>query len=252
MTETIPSIGGSGVVVLRMVSAEQSGLIALVGSGEFTSQMEAVDFHLLEGRPARAAFLPTAAGEEGETSIRYWLALGDTHYRKIGVEPIPVPVLTKADANDPELAALISNVGLIYLSGGNPGYVANTLRDSLVWEAIVRAWRNGASLAGCSAGAGALTTQAADVRRGVRANPGLSLVPNLAVIPHYDKMAAWRPQFLTEAQAQLAPGVHLIGVDEDTALVGDLETWTVMGRQSVHVLSGQQRTLAAGDKISFD
>ena len=115
-----------------------------------------------------------------------------------------------------------------------------------MWNAIVASWQAGCSLAGCSAGAGALTTQAADVRRGARANPGLALVDNLAVIPHYDRMVSWRPRFLSEALEQLVDGVTLVVIDEDTALVGDQNGWTVMGRQSVHILSGIKQSLGHG------
>ena len=58
------------------------GPIALVGSGEFLPQMEEVDRYLLAGRPPRAAFLPTAAGQEGPASVSRWLALGREHYER--------------------------------------------------------------------------------------------------------------------------------------------------------------------------
>jgi cyanophycinase len=228
-----------------------TGPIAIVGSGEFTRHMEAVDRHLLEGRIPRAAFLPTAAGEEGAASVNRWLRMGTDHYRRLGVEPVPVPVLNSHDANDAELAALINNVGLVYLSGGNPGYVSDSLRDSLVWKAIVEQWRNGAAVAGCSAGAGALTTLAPNVRSGARQTKGLSLVANLAVIPHYDKMRSWDSTFESGLLAQSPVGVHVIGVDEDTALVGGLTEWTVMGRQSVHILSGERRSYAHGQTVTL-
>lgn len=213
------------------------GPIALVGSGEFLPQMVEVDRWLINGRPQRAAFLPTAAGEEGPSSVDRWLKLGTDHYRAMGIEPVPVPVLNADDANNPALAALIDNVGLVYLSGGNPGYIARTLRNSLVWEAIVRAWENGAALAGCSAGAIALTASAPDVRQGraMVSEPATNLVKHLTVIPHFDRMAQWAPQMVEQAQAQLAPGSLLVGIDEDTALVGGPTEWTVMGRQRVIV-----------------
>ena len=150
------------------VSTRTAGPIALVGSGEFLPQMVDVDRFLLTGRPPRAAFLPTAAGEEGAASVNRWLKLGTDHYTAMGIEPVAIPVLNADDANRADLAALIDDVGLIYLSGGNPGYIAKSLRNSLVWDAIVRAWLNGAALAGCSAGAMVLTASAPDVRGGRR------------------------------------------------------------------------------------
>ena len=109
-----------------------------------------VDRSLLVGQPGRAVFLPTAAAEEGEDTVRYWLELGGRHFERLGVEPVPLPVLTREDASRAELAELVAGAGLVYLSGGNPGYLAATLRGTLVWEAILAAWRGGAALAGCS------------------------------------------------------------------------------------------------------
>jgi cyanophycinase len=214
------------------------GPIALVGSGEFLPQMVAVDRFLLEGRRPRAAFLPTAAGEEGPRSVNRWLKMGTDHYAAMGIEPVAVPVLNAADANDPSLAAMIADVGLVYLSGGNPGYIARVLRGSLVWEAIVNAWRDGAALAGCSAGAMALTGEVPNVRGGSRGGGtelATNLVDHLTVIPHFDQMGKWNPGFLDQARSRTPAGKHLVGVDEDTALVGGMTEWTVMGRSGVTV-----------------
>jgi cyanophycinase len=227
--------------------------IALVGSGEFLPQMIDVDTWLLNGRPQRAAFLPTAAGEEGAASVERWLDLGRRHYASIGIEAIAVPVLNRNHADDPEMAKLVENVGLIYLSGGNPGYVANTLRDTLVWRAIVEAKKNGAAVAGCSAGAMALTATAPSVRgRAVDIAPGLGMVSHLSVLPHFDQMGKWDPGFLDRALKQQQPGIILVGIDEDTALVGGPTEWTVMGRQTVTVFAhGETAVYRANERITL-
>ena len=198
--------------------------------------MVGVVWGLLDGRMQRAAFLPTAAGPEGDVSVSRWLALGSAHYAAMGVEPVPVRVVDRRDADDPALADLVRSVGLVYLSGGNPGYLADTLRDSVVWRAIVEAWQAGAALGGCSAGAMALTADAPQVRAGAMSHrPGLGLVPHLAVIPHFDRMAAWDPDVDARVAARGRAGTIVVGIDEDTALVGGPLDWTVMGRQHVTV-----------------
>ena len=223
---------------------ELRGPLALVGSGEFLPQMVAVDRVLLEGRAPRAAFLPTAAGQEGEASVERWLSLGAAHYTAMGIEPVPVRVVDRRDADDPALADLIGAVGLIYLSGGNPGYLAETLRGTRVWAAIEAAWRAGAALAGCSAGAMALTADAPHVRGGaLTARPGLGLVAGLAVIPHFDRMAGWDPHVTARAMIPRGDGVTMVGIDEDTALVGGPTEWTVMGRQRVTVFGPDGATV---------
>ena len=166
---------------------------------------------------------------------------------------MPVPVANRNDANNPDLAALISGVGLIYLSGGNPGYLARTLNGTLVWQAIVDAWAAGAALAGCSAGAMAISAEAPGVRgSAISSEPGLALVAHLAVLPHFDRMAQWGPKFMRRATAPRQPGVTVVGIDEDTALVGGPQQWTVMGRQHVTVFSADGPVVyASGDELTL-
>jgi cyanophycinase len=195
-------------------------------------------------------FLPTAAGEEGPDRVGYWLGLGTAHYRRLGVEPVPLAVLDRHDADDPAAAAQIAGAGLVYLSGGNPGYLADTLRGTVVLEAILAAWRAGTALAGCSAGACALTAVADDMRRD-RPRPGLAVIPGLVVLPHFDKIEEWRPGIVARRAAGLAAGQTLLGIDEDTALIGDGGGWRVEGRQQAWILTpdGSRTGHAAGELI---
>ncbi|MGH9303549.1 MAG: Type 1 glutamine amidotransferase-like domain-containing protein [Acidimicrobiales bacterium] len=217
----------------------EPGIVALVGSGEFLEVMESVDRKLLAGRPPRAVFLPTASAEEGEARISYWIELGRSHFERLGVEALPLKVLTRADANDERLAGEIAGAGLIYLSGGNPGYLADTLRDSAVWKAIVAAFHAGSSLAGCSAGACALTAVADDLRHPGRfSGKGLDVVSDLGVIPHFDRIADWIPDIVDRALAEVGAGTVVVGIDEETAIMGDGRRFTVAGRRSAWHLSG--------------
>jgi cyanophycinase len=216
-----------------------SGRIGLVGSGEFTAATAAVDLSLLEGVPARVIFLPTAAALEGPERVRYWVELGESHYRRLGVEASPLMVLDRATADSAKLAARVNGSGLIYLSGGDPTFLATTLVGSRVGAAIVEAWRSGASVAGCSAGAIALMDEVPDIRLRRDAVPGLGLVPGLRVIPHFDAIEQWMPGVVHQAIERTPAGVRLIGVDEDTGIVGRPDAWTVLGRGSAWVLSAQ-------------
>ena len=227
------------------------GAIALVGSGEFLPAMEAVDAALLDGRPARAVFLPTAAAQEGPERVDYWLRLGADHYHRLGAEPVPLAVLDRHAADDPANAARVEGAGLVYLSGGNPGYLADTLRGTAVLEAILAAWRAGAALAGCSAGACALTAVADDVRTG-EARPGLAVVPGLVVLPHFDRIERWRPGIVSRRAGALADGQTLVGIDEETALVTTDGGWRVEGRRQVWIIGrdGRRTGHAAGADVT--
>lgn len=230
------------------------GPLALVGSGEYLPVMAKVEGMLLEGRPPRYVQLPTAAAPEGERSLRHWLDLGAAQAERLGVEQVPVLVRDRAEADSPELADLVAGAGLIYLSGGSPTFLAQTLRDTLVWQAIVAAWTSGAALAGCSAGAIALTSWVPSMRAlHKEPDPGLAVLPHLRVLPHFDKMLGWVPDLLTRALLHHPAGTTVVGIDEDTALVdltGSGHDWQVYGRQQVWTLGdGRRRGYPAGSAL---
>jgi cyanophycinase len=200
-----------------------AGPIALVGSGEFTPDMVAVDRLLLDGRPPRAVFLPTAAGREGPERVDQWV------------------VLDRASADDPALAAQIDGAGLVYLSGGDPGYLAATLGGSRVWDAIATAWRAGAALAGCSAGACALSAATFDVRPPLVRRPGLGVVPGVVILPHFDQIERWWPGIVDRFLGELDPGHVLIGLDERTAMVGGPHHFAVHGAGAAWVVDADGR-----------
>lgn len=225
-----------------------SAPIALVGSGEYLPVMAEVEGALLAGRPPRYVQLATAAAPEGQKSLDRWHRLGKAQAERLGVEQVVVDVRTRADADDPALAASIAGAGLIYLSGGNPAYLADTLRDTAVWNAIVAVHVAGAALAGCSAGAMAIADWApwrggpvASAQDGSRRPTGLGLVPHVRVIPHFDVMGSRSPAMLTSALATLPDDVMLLGIDEETALVGGPREWHVVGRQSVWTIDRSDR-----------
>ncbi len=231
------------------------GPVALVGSGEYLPVMAALEAGLIAGRPSRYVQIPTAAGLEGPGSIARWTALGADQAARLGVEAVPVKALDRGSAEDATNAKQIRGAGLIYLSGGNPAYLADTLRGTLVWAAIVEEWQNGAALAGCSAGAMALTGRVPNIRQ-PEAEPreGLGAVPKLWVIQHFDRLQEWAPRAAEVVNAQVPAGTTLIGIDEETAIVGDgndLTRWVVHGRQSVWVSGpdGWKSSSAGGEVL---
>ena len=124
------------------------------------------------------------------------------------MEAVPVVVHNRKEADDPALAAQIEGAGLVYLSGGNPPYCASALRGTKVWAAVEAAWRDGAALAGCSAGAMSLTSWVPDLRHPLRdADPGLGVVPHLRVIPHFDRFVGWMPDLVGRYLARAPEGV---------------------------------------------
>jgi cyanophycinase len=226
------------------------GPLALVGSGEYLPSMLEIERALIDGRPPRYVQIPTAASAEGSDRLDYWVELGRAQAQRLGVDAVPLVVGDSDQANDPAIVNQVKGAGLIYLSGGSPGLLADVLRDTALLAAIVEEWQGGAALAGCSAGAMAMATRVPDLRRGRNVKAGFGLTPNLQVIPHFDKMLGWIPDILTRPFLKPEPGVTLVGIDEETALVGGPDEYEVQGRQGVHVLGdGKRRSYRAGDRL---
>jgi cyanophycinase len=222
------------------------GPVALVGSGEFLPAMDQVDAGLLaatgRARP-RVAILPTASYPDGPDVFARWAAMGVEHFRRLGAEVEPVFVRDRADAEDESHAQAIGEADLIYLSGGKPGYLSSVLGGSAVGRALVAAHDRGAGIAGCSAGAMALTGHHFDLRRRrlvwpLRWQAGLGIVPNASVLPHYD---AWPEAFSALLALQAPRGVAVLGIDEETAAIGHNGSWHVHGRARVTVWRGRHR-----------
>jgi cyanophycinase len=233
------------------------GPVALVGAGEFLPAMLEFDAGLLaatgRARP-RVAILPTASYPDGEEVFTRWAAMGVSHFGQLGAEVEPVLVRDRAGADDTAAAQAIGEADLVYLSGGKPAYLMGVLDGSAVGRAIALAHERGAILAGCSAGAMALAGHAFDFRMRLAPWPlrwraGLGFVPGASVVPHYD---AW-PEPLTALIALQAPrGSLVLGIDEDTALLGRNGAWQVHGRSRVTVWRGRHRErYRAGDIVRF-
>ncbi len=220
------------------------GTLALVGSGEFTPALAAVDRELLAatGRAhPRVAILPTASAGDGEQVFLRWAEMGRLHFTELGAEVECVLVHSRAEADDPAWAQAVGEADLVYLSGGSPAGLHAALAGSAVGRAIVAGHDRGAVLAGCSAGAMVLGSRFLAGRRRlppVRWERGLDVVAGLAVAPHYDAI----PEALVALLVLRAPrDVTIVGIDEETALVGREGSWIVRGRGRVTVWRGRHR-----------
>jgi cyanophycinase len=235
-----------------------NGLIALLGSGEYLPVMNAVDAYLLENcgadanRKPRVICLPTASGREGDASVNRWSNMGVEHFTQLGAEVQALPVIDTASANDLNHATAIEEADLIYFSGGDPRYLYQTMKNSLVWQAAQKAWARGAAYAGCSAGAMILGKEIPDFRAlGMRSIPTFGLVPFAFVMPHFDAIPLFGKPLVSTLSKRLKAGETMVGIDENTAIIGKLnEDWTVMGSSKAHVFTRDgSKSYAAGEKF---
>jgi cyanophycinase len=225
------------------------GPVGLVGSGEFTSTTTEVDRLLLQGRPQRAVVIPTASALDGSKTFQRWLELGESHFRSLGVEPVSLPVADRAHANDPEIASQIKGAGLIYFSGGDPEHLCETLRDTVLWAQVMNAWSSGTALAGCSAGAMMMGSQTRSPRKAYFSD-ALNVFDDLVVIPHFDRINAFRPGLAHEVAGSVPERTTVIGVDEDTGLVLTDDGWQVIGLGGAWLVGPAGAEALTGDTLA--
>lgn len=218
------------------------GYLLLEGGAEFGGRMRDPDLRAIElagGFDSRIRIIPTAAAPDnnhqraGNNGIRWFQSLGAR-------DVLSVPLLSKIRADDKNIAQSLRDAKLIYMLGGFTHYLGQTLKGSLAWEAVLEAYRNGAVIAGSSAGAMVMCQSYYDPSAG-RVHEGLSLISNSLFLPHHNTFGkSWASKLLKKI-----PGVTLIGIDEQTGMINDSEnnSWNVYGRGAVTLYRNEEVTI---------
>ena len=174
--------------------------------------------------------------------------------------PVRVAALReRKDAFEEAVLAQLEAASLIYFSGGNPAYLADTLRDTPFWSMVLGALNEGVAVSGCSAGACCLGEIAPDSSQEHRTAKswfvaGLRLLPGVMIGPHWNMLDSWEPGITRFIIDNTPADQQLVAIDEDTAVVGDGSSWKVFGEGSVNLYNGGTFTggpFRAGDSISF-
>ena len=211
-----------------------SGYILLAGGAEFGGRMAEADLRAIElagGEDAHISIIPTAAAPDnnheraGRNGVRWFESLGARNVAAL-------PLTDRASAESPAIVALLRESRLIYLLGGFPHYLGQTLLGSASWQAIAAAHQAGAVVAGSSAGAMVLCQHYYSPESKQLAE-GLGMLPNACVLPHHNTFGkSWAGQL-----AGQLPGSTLLGIDERTAMLDDgpAGAWQVYGQGEVTV-----------------
>src|SRR3989304_9881963 len=217
-----------------------SGVLALIGSGEFTPSMNEVDkFLISQTKNPKIAILPTAAGLEPD--FQKWTNDGIAHFKKLGASAIGIHLLKRNDAMNNQLINQLTDHNFFYFSGGDPGHLLDTLKGSTAWKVILNKFKSGATLAAASAGAMVIGNSvwarvyAFDKKGEVLPwEPGLNLV-NFGVIPHFNEITHYfKPEQIILVKKNLPKIGKIIGIDENTAYVKIKKSWRILGAGSIH------------------
>jgi cyanophycinase len=225
-----------------------AGTLALLGGGEWQEPTRDLDRALLAlSGGDQVLVLPAAAAFEYPDRVveqaRAW-------FEPLGAKVTGLPVVNRRDAESDGIAARAKDARFIYIADGSPLHLRSVLKGSALYDAIVRAYNNGAVLAASGAGATLLCDPMVDPRGGAY-TVGLGLVRGLAVFPYHGRAA----NHLKERSVELLPAeATLVGLDEHTALVRDAAgEWRIDGPgvATVYRKGQEPETMRTGELLEL-
>lgn len=224
-----------------------AGPIALVGGDEFRTGCEGMDRAILAATHVPSPTLlviPTAAASENPSKAA---SNGVAYFSSLGANASPLMVLDAAQANDDQLLSPVDAADVIYLTGGNPAHLLETLSGSVLLNKIRQALDRGAILAGSSAGA-MVTGSWMGFKGWIKA---LGIVPGIAVLPHHELSD---PEAVAKELADTAPSdVVTLGIDGKTCCFGGADGWRVLGVGGVTAYQGcRWRRFSSGEALTLD
>ena len=272
MTRSLATGGG-------FLTVDQPGLVILLGSGERTPSGQRIFEWLFRQlpTPVKLAILETPAGFEPNSDYvarQIGKFLGH-HLQNYDPQITIVPARKRGTPFSPDdagTAALLPGADAIFAGPGSPTYAVRQLQGSLTWQTLVACHRFGAAVVLASAAAiasGSLALPVYEIYKvgeDLHWHEGLDFFSafglRLVVIPHWnnqdggealDTSHGYMGQERFESLLELLPpGMTVVGIDEQTALVLDLAAGhcTVLGKGSVTVLrDGQEHHF--GSEASF-
>ncbi len=216
-------------------------LMAIGGAMRLDGAVLAELYARCGGRSGRMVILPTASGnaDAGEREAAALQSLG------LQAAPIILPVRSREQAQKDEYIRVIENASGIFLCGGNQMRLTAVLAGTPLLAAIQRAYQNGCTFAGTSAGAAALSAMMIAYgksgqapRHGiVQLVPGLGLTDKVIFDQHFNQRNRLGRLIYV---VTTTPNLLGIGVDENTAAVLTEGQIMAIGAGGVTIVDGSQ------------
>jgi cyanophycinase len=193
------------------------------------------------GCSGHVVILPTASGdaEAGEREAAALQVLG------LQAAPVILPVRSREQAQRDEYIQIIENASGIFLCGGNQMRLTALMAGTSLLAAIRRAYQNGCTVAGTSAGAAALSAvmmaygQSGQAPRHgiVQLAPGLGLIDEVIFDQHFNQRNRLGRLIYV---VTTTPSLLGIGVDENTAALFNEGQVIAIGAGGVTIVDGSQ------------
>ncbi len=229
------------------------GSLVLVGGGSLPESIRERFLELAGGKRARLVVIPTASikadNPEQLKGFAYWKALGVESCTLLHTR-------RREQANDPKFLKVIHEATAVWLSGGDQSRLVAAYRGTGVEHELHDLLDRGGVIGGTSAGAAVMSSvmitggsQVAEV------DAGFGFLPGAVVDQHLMKRNRV-PRLLGVLTTH--PGYFGVGIDEQTGVVVQGRTMTVLGQAAVRICfsaAGQQmpdvQVLKSGDRADL-
>lgn len=198
------------------------GTLVLQGGEPFVGNDD-LDRRVLDGRE-RVVVLPTADAFEQPQVL---LASAEAWGERLGIAVEPLMVLTRPQA-DAAAAAVVDAADAVFLAGDSSNHLRSVLKDTVLFDAVVRVLERGGVVLAAAASASALCDPMTD-RRGGAFAIGLGVVTGLAIVTEIE---IWPPDQL--ARARGLANTPLVELPTGSALVRTRNGWELVGDAVVH------------------
>jgi cyanophycinase len=223
--------------------------MVLLGSGGFEPWARDVYAQALArstGADGTILIVPTAIWQGGKDAFEAVGSEGREYFAGMGLQVHVAPLRDRDDALRAEIVAMTRAAAFIFFCGGHPEYLVKVMRDSPFWRAVLAAMGRGVAVGGSSAGMwmwGALVPDSSAEELPEHGFfPGLQVLPDTVLAPHWNSLDTFIPGLQGHVLRHLPPGCGLVGVEDGTAIVGDGETWEVLGKGAVVTVLGDSRS----------
>lgn len=194
------------------------------------------------------------SSEEPDSAYIYF----KEQFQKLTPHPIIMMNFDKNTANNKTLTDSLQKAKLIFISGGDQTRFMNVVHNTPIYTAIHKAYQNGSTIAGTSAGAAVMSKKMITGNQklekeysgtfdnirydNLETTEGLGLITNAIIDQHFLKRSRYNR--LISAMVEF-PNLTGIGIDESTAIIVYNNEIEVAGESEVIVLKnpkGVQKT----------
>ena len=221
------------------------GKLFIIGGGQRSDAMMTQLVSLSDLQKKDYIVVLPMSSEEPDSAYIYF----KKQFEKLTPNPIIMLNFDKTTATNKVLNDSLQNAKLIFISGGDQSRFMNVVKNTPIYTAIHRAYENGSTIAGTSAGAAVmcehmitgnqkLESKYSETFNNIRydnleTTKGLGLVKNVIIDQHFLK----RSRYNRLLSALVEFPTHIgIGVDESTALIVRNKEIEIVGESEVIVV----------------